>query len=105
MASGGGNVSEGSSLKSAQLLDLVKTHLTTDAGKELQKKVGFVYQINIAPKVTQFLLRLCARWSLFFSSSFPWPLCVSVFLGRPWKSGTWAVNNFFVGEGYVSQNH
>jgi hypothetical protein len=52
MASGGGNVSEGSSLKSAQLLDLVKTHLTTDAGKELQKKVGFVYQINIAPKVT-----------------------------------------------------
>jgi len=50
MASGGGNVSEGSSLKSAQLLDLVKTHLTTDAGKELQKKVGFVYQINIAPK-------------------------------------------------------
>jgi hypothetical protein len=30
---------------------MVRTHLTTDAGKELQTKVGFVYQINIAPKV------------------------------------------------------
>jgi hypothetical protein len=46
-----GSVSEGSKLKSAQLLDMVRTHLTTDAGKELQTKVGFVYQINIAPKV------------------------------------------------------
>lgn len=45
-----GSVSEGSKLKSAQLLDMVRTHLTTDAGKELQTKVGFVYQINIAPK-------------------------------------------------------
>lgn len=46
-----GSVSEGSKLKSAQLLDLVRTHLTTDAGKELQTKVGFIYQINVAPKV------------------------------------------------------
>lgn len=48
---GSASVSEGSQLKSAQLLDMVRTHLTTDAGKELQNKVGFVYQINIAPKV------------------------------------------------------
>lgn len=93
-------MSEGSSLKSAQLLDLVKTHLTTDAGKELQKKVGFVYQINISPKVNQFLLQLCGRWSLFFSSSFSRPFCLSVFLGRPWT-----VKILLVGEGYVSQNH
>lgn len=46
-----GSVAEGSKLKSAQLLEMVRTHLTTDAGKELQKKIGFVYQINIAPKV------------------------------------------------------
>jgi hypothetical protein len=46
-----GSVSEGSNLKSAQLLELVKAHLATDAGKELQQKIGFTYQINIAPKV------------------------------------------------------
>ncbi len=46
-----GSVSEGSKLKSAQLLELVKAHLATDAGKELQQKIGFTYQINIAPKV------------------------------------------------------
>lgn len=80
MESGGGSVSEGSKLKSAQLFDLVKTHLTTDAGKELQKKVGFAYQINIAPKVTQFYCNLfCGRWSPFFSSSFPHLLYLSVF--------------------------
>ncbi|GFP91731.1 peroxisomal multifunctional enzyme type 2 [Phtheirospermum japonicum] len=28
----------------------MKLHLSTDAGKELTKKVGLVYQINIAPK-------------------------------------------------------
>jgi hypothetical protein len=31
-----GSVSEGSKLKLAQLLDMVRTHLATDAGKELQ---------------------------------------------------------------------
>lgn len=42
---------DGSSLKSAQLLEQMRLHLATDAGKELAKKVGFVYQLNIAPKV------------------------------------------------------
>jgi hypothetical protein len=42
---------DGSSLKSAQLLEQMRLHLATDAGKELTKKVGLVYQLNIAPKV------------------------------------------------------
>ncbi|KAF6144001.1 hypothetical protein GIB67_017609 [Kingdonia uniflora] len=37
-------------LKSAALLELMKLHMSTDAGKDLVKKVGLVYQINIAPK-------------------------------------------------------
>lgn len=37
-------------LKSDALLDQMKQHLTTDAGKQLVKKIGLVYQINIAPK-------------------------------------------------------
>jgi hypothetical protein len=51
MASSERSVAEGSKLKSAQLLDLVKAHLATDAGKDLQQKIGYTYQINIAPKV------------------------------------------------------
>ncbi|WOK92213.1 non-specific lipid-transfer protein-like 1 [Canna indica] len=39
-----------SSLKSAALLEQMKVHLSTDAGKELTKKIGLVYQLNIAPK-------------------------------------------------------
>ncbi|XP_020583271.1 non-specific lipid-transfer protein-like 1 [Phalaenopsis equestris] len=39
-----------SSLKSAVLLDQMKAHLSTDAGKDLTKKIGLVYQLNIAPK-------------------------------------------------------
>jgi hypothetical protein len=50
MASSERSVAEGSKLKSAQLLDLVKAHLATDAGKDLQQKIGYTYQINIAPK-------------------------------------------------------
>jgi hypothetical protein len=42
---------DGSTLKSAQLLGQMRLHLATDAGKELTKKVGLVYQLNIAPKV------------------------------------------------------
>lgn len=38
-------------LKSESLLELMKEHLTTDAGKQITKKIGLVYQINIAPKV------------------------------------------------------
>ncbi|KAH0464641.1 hypothetical protein IEQ34_007427 [Dendrobium chrysotoxum] len=37
-------------LKSAALLDQMKAHLATDAGKDLTKKIGLVYQLNIAPK-------------------------------------------------------
>ncbi len=37
-------------LKSDALLEQMKQHLSTDVGKELTKKIGLVYQINIAPK-------------------------------------------------------
>ncbi|KAJ4966089.1 hypothetical protein NE237_017938 [Protea cynaroides] len=39
-----------SQLKSAALLEQMKLQLATDAGKEIAKKIGHVYQINIAPK-------------------------------------------------------
>ncbi|XP_010269972.1 PREDICTED: non-specific lipid-transfer protein-like 1 [Nelumbo nucifera] len=39
-----------SSLKSAVLLEQMKFHLATDAGKQLTKKIGLVYQITFAPK-------------------------------------------------------
>ncbi|PHT84616.1 hypothetical protein T459_13059 [Capsicum annuum] len=38
-------------LKSDAIFDQMKLHLSTDAGKELIKKIGLVYQINIAPKI------------------------------------------------------
>ncbi|KAK8678536.1 hypothetical protein V6N13_144033 [Hibiscus sabdariffa] len=37
-------------LKSDNLFEMMKGHLASDAGKELTKKIGLVYQINIAPK-------------------------------------------------------
>ncbi|KAI4339844.1 hypothetical protein MLD38_024739 [Melastoma candidum] len=37
-------------LKSDALMDQMKQHLSTDARKELTKKIGLVYQINISPK-------------------------------------------------------
>ncbi|KAL0921383.1 hypothetical protein M5K25_008447 [Dendrobium thyrsiflorum] len=40
----------GNLLKSAALLDQMKAHLATNAGKDLTKKIGLVYQLNIAPK-------------------------------------------------------
>ncbi|CAI9265140.1 unnamed protein product [Lactuca saligna] len=39
-----------SDLKSAALMEQMKTHLSSDAGKAVTKKIGLVYQINIAPK-------------------------------------------------------
>ncbi|KAL8094606.1 sterol carrier protein 2-like [Apium graveolens] len=39
-----------SSLKSAALMEQMKAHLSTDAGKDIVKKVNLVYQLNIAPK-------------------------------------------------------
>lgn len=52
-------------LKSDALLEQMKTHLTTDAGKETIKKVGLVYQLNIAPKVKIFMI------FMIFSYGFP----------------------------------
>uniref|UniRef100_A0A0C9QY04 TSA: Wollemia nobilis Ref_Wollemi_Transcript_66_887 transcribed RNA sequence n=1 Tax=Wollemia nobilis TaxID=56998 RepID=A0A0C9QY04_9CONI len=43
-------VSAGSNLKSAAVLEQAKLHLASDAGKELKKKIGLVYQLNISPK-------------------------------------------------------
>ncbi|KAJ0252535.1 Sterol carrier protein 2 [Hirschfeldia incana] len=37
-------------LKSDAIMDMMKQHLSTDAGKELTEKINLVYQINIAPK-------------------------------------------------------
>ncbi|KAF7846889.1 hypothetical protein BT93_L3619 [Corymbia citriodora subsp. variegata] len=37
-------------LKSDALMEQMKQHLSTDAGKAVTKKIGLVYQINIAPK-------------------------------------------------------
>ncbi|XP_074272102.1 sterol carrier protein 2-like [Silene latifolia] len=37
-------------LKSDALLDQMKTHISSDAGKEIIKRIGLVYQLNIAPK-------------------------------------------------------
>ncbi|CAN6478641.1 unnamed protein product [Victoria cruziana] len=39
-----------SDLKSAFLMEQMKQHLATDEGKSLSKKIGLVYQLNIAPK-------------------------------------------------------
>ncbi|KAL1813122.1 hypothetical protein DCAR_0625408 [Daucus carota subsp. sativus] len=39
-----------SSLKSAALMEQMKAHLSTDAGKDIVKKLNLVFQLNIAPK-------------------------------------------------------
>lgn len=41
-------------LKSDAIMDMMKEHLSSDAGKDLTEKIGLVYQINIAPKVGSF---------------------------------------------------
>lgn len=71
-------------LKSDALLELMKKHLSTDAGKELTKKIGLVYQINIAPKVVRMstglgcLTRCCkspvSDLKIGFSPTFPFVL-------------------------------
>ncbi|KAG6528727.1 hypothetical protein ZIOFF_010911 [Zingiber officinale] len=38
------------SLKSAALLEQMKVHLATDAGKQISSKISLVYQLNSAPK-------------------------------------------------------
>ncbi|CAA6664970.1 unnamed protein product [Spirodela intermedia] len=47
------DLTSGSGLKSAALLEQMRLHMETDAGKELTKKVGLVYQLNIAPRLEQ----------------------------------------------------
>ncbi|KAJ4964027.1 hypothetical protein NE237_023966 [Protea cynaroides] len=42
--------SNSSDLKSTAIMEQMKIHLGTDAGKELTKKIGLVYQINVSPK-------------------------------------------------------
>ncbi|KAB1220244.1 Peroxisomal multifunctional enzyme type 2 [Morella rubra] len=37
-------------LKSDALMEQMKQHLATDAGKEVARKINLVYQMNIAPK-------------------------------------------------------
>lgn len=43
-----------SSLKSAALMEQMKAHLSTDAGKDIVKKLNLVFQLNIAPKVSSY---------------------------------------------------
>ncbi|KAK1405749.1 non-specific lipid-transfer protein-like 1 [Heracleum sosnowskyi] len=42
--------STSSPLKAAALMEQMKLHLATDAGKALLKKIGLVYQLHVAPK-------------------------------------------------------
>ncbi|RDX58534.1 Peroxisomal multifunctional enzyme type 2 [Mucuna pruriens] len=43
-------MADSSNLKSDAIMEQMKQHLATDAGKEVTKKIGLVYQIHIAPK-------------------------------------------------------
>jgi len=47
-----------SNLKSEAIIDLMKQHFSTDAGKKLTEKIGLVYQFQIAPKVFFLILLL-----------------------------------------------
>ena len=54
-------------LKSDAIMEQMKQHLGTDAGKEITKKIGLVYQINIAPKVLQlFTLSFFIYFFIYF---------------------------------------
>lgn len=48
-------MADSSNLKSDAIMEQMKQHFATDAGKKLTEKIGLVYQFHIAPKVT-FLL-------------------------------------------------
>ncbi|TKY57814.1 Non-specific lipid-transfer protein 1 [Spatholobus suberectus] len=43
-------MADSSNLKSDAIMEQMKQHLATDAGKQITKKIGLVYQIHIAPK-------------------------------------------------------
>ena len=58
-------------LKSDALMEQMKQHLASDAGKQLVKKINLVYQINIAPKVpTTFLARTQFLFYFYCTPSF-----------------------------------
>ncbi|XP_054798972.1 sterol carrier protein 2 [Prosopis cineraria] len=44
------NSATNSELKSDAIMEQMKQHLSTDAGKQLISKIGLVYQIQIGPK-------------------------------------------------------
>lgn len=55
-------------LKSDAIMEQMKQHLASDAGKQLTEKIALVYQIQIAPKVPPlFLLLLSSLFSLLFN--------------------------------------
>ncbi|KAK7383135.1 hypothetical protein VNO78_28806 [Psophocarpus tetragonolobus] len=43
-------MADSSTLKSEPIMEQMKQHLASDAGKQLADKIGLVYQIHIAPK-------------------------------------------------------
>ncbi|XP_075479837.1 sterol carrier protein 2 [Primulina tabacum] len=43
-------MADSTNLKSDAIMEQMKLHMSTDAGKQLKEKIGLVYQINIAPK-------------------------------------------------------
>jgi hypothetical protein len=54
-------------LKSDALMEQMKQHLASDAGKQITKKINLVYQINIAPKVPLFSLTPIASLHLLYT--------------------------------------
>ncbi|CAJ1972689.1 unnamed protein product [Sphenostylis stenocarpa] len=43
-------MADSSNLKSDAIMEQMKQHLATDAGKQVTEKIGLVYQFHIAPK-------------------------------------------------------
>ncbi|QCD98964.1 peroxisomal multifunctional enzyme type 2 [Vigna unguiculata] len=43
-------MADSSNLKSDAIMEQMKQHIATDAGKKLTEKIGLVYQFHIAPK-------------------------------------------------------
>ncbi|ESW32844.1 hypothetical protein PHAVU_001G022000 [Phaseolus vulgaris] len=43
-------MADSSNLKSDAIMEQMKQHFATDAGKQLTEKIGLVYQFHIAPK-------------------------------------------------------
>ncbi|XP_004499058.1 sterol carrier protein 2 [Cicer arietinum] len=43
-------MADSSNLKSDSIMELMKQHIASDAGKDVVQKIGLVYQFQIAPK-------------------------------------------------------